>query len=92
MRPATYPTYLLVLALAACGACSEPGYRKATVVRMAMIFEPENLAEDTECRALWGNIARYGVEMDDGRKDWNEVILDSAAALIERGCVRRRLP
>ena len=80
---------IIVVATIATVACAPSGYRKATVVKMADVFEPDNLSDAPECRALWGNIARYGIEMDNAREDWNQVILASASELIERGCVAR---
>ena len=82
---------IAAISVAAFSSCTESGYRKATVVKMAMIFEPDNLADDSECRELWGNISRYGMDMDTARKDWNQVILNSVSALIERGCVKQRV-
>lgn len=82
-----------VLLAVLCGGCVgvEEGYRKATVIKMSMIFEPDNLADDVGCRELWGNVARFGIEMDRARNDWNEVVLESATALIEQGCVKRSI-
>ena len=45
-------------------------------------------ASDSECQALWGNIASAGIDMDDFSDDWNDVVLDSATLLIEEGCVQ----
>lgn len=79
----------LVLIAVLSPACTSSGYRKATVIEMARISEPANLSDDPECRTLWGDIARYGIEMDRARNDWNQVILGSAELLIERRCVKR---
>jgi hypothetical protein len=80
---------IIVIATIASVACAPSGYRKATVVKMAHIFEPDNLSDNPECNALWGHTARYRIEMDNAREDWNQVILASASELIQRGCVAR---
>lgn len=79
-------------ALAVLGArsCASFGYRRATVVKMAAVYTPENLDAGSECQELWANLARYGVQMDELRQDWNKIVLDSASVLIEKGCVKSR--
>ncbi|MBI4125534.1 MAG: hypothetical protein HY609_04925 [Deltaproteobacteria bacterium] len=76
--------FIIALLLSAC----DSGYRKAKVIKMAAIWAPPNLADDDECEVLYSNITRYGIEMDEGRDDWNQVILTSIYQLIEKGCVK----
>lgn len=73
-----------VLLISAC----DSGYRKAKVIKMAAVWAPSNLADNDECASLYSNITRYGIEMDEGRDDWNQVILTSIYQLIENGCVK----
>ena len=80
---------LVCLALGGVTGCTEAGYSRVTVAKMALISTPDNLSEDPDCQAWWGNIARAGMDMDKFSKDWNDVILDSATFLIENGCVQR---
>ncbi len=75
---------IMVLLLPAC----DSGYKKTKVVKMSAIWPPSNLADDDECKVLYSNITRYGIEMDSGRDDWNQVILTSIYQLIEKGCVK----
>ena len=89
-KPTTWRVGLL-LALLGAVACSSSGFTRATVVKLVSIQPPPNLSDDSTCVALWGNIARYGQEMDHARTDWNQVVIESASMLIERGCVVRAL-
>jgi hypothetical protein len=84
--PNTRSLSLLLLAVAVW--CVPDGYRKATVVKMAAVYTPTNLADSYDCQNLWGTIARFGVDMDNVSDDWNQRILTAAFDLIERGCVR----
>ena len=63
-------------------------YKRVTVAKILSISVPSNLSSDSECQALWGNIASAGIDMDDFSDDWNDVVLDSATLLIEEGCVQ----
>ncbi|HUF09489.1 MAG TPA: hypothetical protein VMO47_09225 [Rhodothermales bacterium] len=81
---------LFLLAVASLLSCHGSGVRYARVTEMAVIAEPSNLLQSSECRALWGNIQRAGLDMDRFGENWNEVILDSAYDLIEKGCVQQR--
>jgi hypothetical protein len=80
----------ILLCVAALTTNCDSGYRKATVIKMATIPMPQNLADVEECRTLWSDIQRYGIDMDNLRKDWNNVVLGAAFQLIERGCVKSR--
>lgn len=80
-----------ILFILGCNS-EQSSYRKATVVKMSAIWAPANLANDSECRALYSNITRYGIDMDESRNDWNQVILASIYKLIERGCVIEKIP
>ena len=84
MRRATI--LLLLLTLLAC----DSGYGFAKVTRMAHIDTPSNLLATEECRALWADIQRFGLEMDKAGPEWNEVLIESAYELVERGCVKQR--
>lgn len=66
----------------------ESGYTRVKAAKMASIHVPSNLSSDSECQDLWANIARAGMDMDNFSDDWNDVILDSATFLIEKGCVQ----
>jgi hypothetical protein len=79
------------IALLGVRSCAGLGYRRATVVEMAAVYTPDNLNGTNECQELWANLARYGVHMDKLRPDWNKIVLDSASALIEQGCVKSRI-
>ena len=77
---------LLGVVLTSCGS----GYqRSATVTKIAMINPPDNLSDASECRVLWNDISRFGIEMDKASKEWNQIILNTAGLLIEKGCVKR---
>lgn len=78
--------FVSALALTSCNS----GYKKVTVVKMASIFTPSNLLDTAECRQLWGDVQRFGLEMDEAREDWNQIVLNNAFQLIERGCVKQR--
>jgi hypothetical protein len=79
----------VVLAIVGLVGCSPAGHTRSTVIKLAYIPIPDNLSDDAQCRELWGNIARYGIEMDSARSDWNQIVVSSAALLVERGCVKR---
>ena len=81
--------YVLLFLAAFFLLSCDSGYKKVTVVKMALISTPDNLLDTTSCRQLWGDIQRYGLDMDEAREDWNQVILNSAYRLIEEGCVKR---
>ena len=77
---------LSTLALTSC----DSDYKKVMVVEMAEIFTPDNLLQTTDCMQLWSDIQRFGLEMDEAREDWNQVVLNNAYQLIEQGCVQRK--
>lgn len=78
----------LVLSLAIPGCDS--GHETVTVVTPVSIGTPTNLLQTQECKDLWGNVQRFGLGMDKASKEWNEVVIESAMLLIEKGCVERR--
>ena len=80
------PEWLVIgFTLCVVSGCTESGYRRAKVIKMAVISTPDNLADDPLCQELWGNIARYGIDMDTACDDWNQIILNAASELIENG-------
>lgn len=79
----------LVFALLSLVAC-QSGTTTVRVTKMAVIDQPTNLLDTDECRDLWGNIQRFGLEMDKASPEWNAVIIKSAYELIEKGCVKSR--
>lgn len=79
----------LVLAFLSLLAC-ESGTTAVRVTKIAVIDQPNNLLDTDECRSLWGNIQRFGLEMDKASPEWNGIIIKSAYELIEKGCVKSR--
>lgn len=78
-------TFILLIVV----SCS--GHDRVTRVAIVVhIDQPANLSPRSECIALWGNIQRFGSEMDRASAEWNKIVIQSAYELIEKGCVRER--
>lgn len=77
---------VIVLASLSCSS-RERHVRVAIIVH---IDTPSNLSTSSECRALWGNVQRFGAEMDAASPEWNKVVIQSAYELIQKGCVESR--
>lgn len=78
----------LILTFALFFACGRHGTRYVRVTELVMITEPGNLLQSDGCRALWVRLQQAGIGMDTFGENWNEVVIDSAHDLIEKGCVQ----
>ncbi len=57
---------LLLLAMLT-GGCADGNHQQVTVAKLVAIPPPSNLSQTPPCPAMWNDVSRIGIEMDQAR-------------------------